>query len=68
MDVGAGLDIIEETEGVMNVFAGERIVESYALGAVGYVNPYGNYIPRASCSSCDTAEQGRWEDAKAIQR
>ena len=32
----------------MNVFAGERIVESFLLGAVGYVNPYGNYIPRAS--------------------
>ena len=47
MDVGRVFDVIEETEGVMNVFAGERIVESFLLGAVGYVNPYGNYIPRA---------------------
>jgi 4-hydroxy-tetrahydrodipicolinate synthase len=48
MDVGRVYDIVELTDGVMNVFAGERIVESYRLGAVGYVNPYGNYIPRAS--------------------
>jgi 4-hydroxy-tetrahydrodipicolinate synthase len=48
MDVARVYDVIEETEGVMNVFAGERIVESFLLGAVGYVNPYGNYIPRAS--------------------
>ena len=37
----------------MNVFAGERIVESFLLGAVGYVNPYGNYIPRASARIWD---------------
>src|SRR5262249_8255246 len=48
MDVGRVHDVVEETGGVMNVFAGERIVESFLLGAVGYVNPYGNYIPRAS--------------------
>ncbi len=35
MDVGRVYDVIEETEGVMNVFAGERIVESFLLGAVG---------------------------------
>lgn len=68
MDVGRVYDIIEATEGTMNVFAGERIVESYALGAVGYVNPYGNYIPRASWKICDYIDQGRWEDAKRIQR
>ena len=68
MDVGRVFDIIEETEGTMNVFAGERVVESYALGAVGYVNPYGNYIPRASRIFCDYAAQGMWEEAKAIQR
>lgn len=67
MDVARVFDIIEETEGVMNVFAGERAVESYALGAVGYVNPYGNYIPRASWIFCEYLEQGRWEDAKRIQ-
>ena len=51
LDVARVYDVIEETEGVMNVFAGERIVESFLLGAVGYVNPYGNYIPRASSLS-----------------
>ena len=67
MDVARVFDIIEETEGVMNVFAGERVVESYALGAVGYVNPYGNYIPRASWIFCEYAAKGMWEEAKAIQ-
>lgn len=68
MDVARVFDIIEETEGVMNVFAGERVVESYALGATGYVNPYGNYIPRASWIFCEYLEQGRSEDATRIQR
>ena len=52
-------DIVEETKGVMNVFAGQRIVESYLYGAVGYVNPYGNYIPRASHRICDFCAEGR---------
>ena len=68
MDVARVFDIVEETEGLMNVWAGERVVESYALGAVGYVNPYGNYIPRASWKFVDWIEQGRWEDAKKVQR
>lgn len=61
-------DIVEETQGVMNVFAGQRIVESYLYGAVGYVNPYGNYIPRASTRICDYCAEGRFEDAKQIER
>jgi 4-hydroxy-tetrahydrodipicolinate synthase len=61
-------DIIEETKGVMNVFAGQRIVESYLYGAVGYVNPYGNYIPRASHRICDFIAEGRLEEAKKIER
>ena len=68
MDVGRVHDIIEATDGVMNVFAGERVVESYALGAIGYVNPYGNYIPRASWIFCEYAAKGMWDEAKAIQR
>ncbi len=68
MDVARVYDVIEETEGVMNVFAGERIVESFLLGAVGYVNPYGNYIPRASARIWDLLVAGRIEDAKRIQR
>jgi 4-hydroxy-tetrahydrodipicolinate synthase len=67
-DVARVYDIIEETEGVMNVFAGERIVESFLLGAVGYVNPYGNYIPRASTRIWDLLVEGRIDDAKRIQR
>lgn len=67
-DMARIYDIIEETEGVMNVFAGERVVESYLYGAVGYVNPYGNYIPRASTRICDLITEGRLEDAKRIER
>ncbi|MDQ0390504.1 dihydrodipicolinate synthase family protein [Labrys monachus] len=67
MDVGRVYDIVEQTQGVMNVFAGERVVESYRLGAVGYVNPYGNYIPRASARIWDYLVSGRLDDAKAIQ-
>ena len=67
MDVGRVYDIIEETEGVMNVFAGERIFESYVLGAIGYVNPYGNYIPRASSRICDLIVEGRLDEARRIQ-
>ena len=67
-DIARVYDIIEETKGVMNVFAGERIVESFLLGAVGYVNPYGNYIPRASSRIWDYLVEGRIEDAKKIQR
>ena len=68
MDVARVHDVIEETDGVMNVFAGERIVESFLLGAVGYVNPYGNYIPRASSRIWDFLTAGRIDDAKRIQR
>ena len=68
MDVARVYDVIEETKGVMNVFAGERIVQSYLLGAVGYVNPYGNYIPRASYRICDFIVEGRVEEAKKIER
>jgi len=67
-DVARVYEIIEMTDGVMNVFAGERIVESYLLGAVGYVNPYGNYIPYASTRICDLMVERRVEDAKRIQR
>jgi 4-hydroxy-tetrahydrodipicolinate synthase len=67
-DVARVYDIIEETKGAMTVFAGERIVESYLYGAVGYVNPYGNYIPRASHRICDFIIEGRLEEAKKIER
>ncbi len=68
MDVGRIFDIVEQTEGVMNVFAGERPVESFQLGAVGYVNPFGNYIPYSTARMWDYLVQGRIEQAKEIQR
>jgi 4-hydroxy-tetrahydrodipicolinate synthase len=68
MDVGRVYDVVEETEGVMNVFAGERIVESFMLGAVGYVNPYGNYIPRASAGLWTLLTAGRIDEARRIER
>ena len=68
MDVARVYDIVEETDGLMNVFAGERIVESFLLGAVGYVNPYGNYIPRASTLIWELLVDGRISDAQRIQR
>ena len=67
-DVGRVFDIVEETDGIMNVFAGERPVESFLLGAVGYVNPFGNYIPYATVRLWDLLEAGRVEEAKQIQR
>ncbi len=65
---GRVYDMVEETKGVMNVFAGQRIVESYLEGAVGYVNPYGNYIPHASRAICDYISDGYWDEAKKVQR
>ena len=67
MDVGRVFDVIEETDGVMNVFAGERIVESFLLAAVGYVNPYGNYVPVASSRIWDLLVDGRIADARRVQ-
>ncbi len=68
MDVARVYDIVEETDGLMNVFAGERVVESFLLGAVGYVNPYGNYIPRASTLIWELLAAGRRSEAQQIQR
>ena len=60
-------DIIVESDGLMNVWAGQRVLESYKMGAKGYVNPYGNYIPRATVKFVEWAEQGRWDDVWAVQ-
>jgi 4-hydroxy-tetrahydrodipicolinate synthase len=67
LDVARVYDIVQATDGVMNVFAGERIVESFLLGAVGYVNPYGNYAPRASALIWDLLTSGRIDAAKEIE-
>ncbi|MEM9249535.1 MAG: dihydrodipicolinate synthase family protein [Pseudomonadota bacterium] len=59
--------ILIESDGLMNPWAGQQVLESYKMGARGYVNPYGNYIPRASVKFVEWAEQGRWDDVWAVQ-
>ncbi len=67
MDIARVYDIVELTDGVMNVFAGERPVESHLLGAVGYVNPYGNYLPYSTTRMWEYMVDGHIDRAKAIQ-
>jgi 4-hydroxy-tetrahydrodipicolinate synthase len=67
-DIARVSEVIEATEGVVRVYAGERPVDSFLLGAIGYVNPYGNYIPRASNRMWDLLEEGRIDDARRVQR
>jgi 4-hydroxy-tetrahydrodipicolinate synthase len=66
--LGRVRDVIEASDGLVEVYAGERLVDSYLLGAIGYVNPYGNYVPRASSRLFDLLEQGRVDDARQVQR
>jgi len=65
-DVARVSDVIEASDGLIKVFAGERVVESYLLGAVGYVNPYANYIPEASTAICNFLANGRIEEARVL--
>jgi 4-hydroxy-tetrahydrodipicolinate synthase len=65
-DVARVRDVIEATDGVMNVFAGERQVDSHLLGAIGYVNPYGNYIVN-SYKVWDLLTAGRIAEARSLQ-
>jgi 4-hydroxy-tetrahydrodipicolinate synthase len=67
-DMSRVFDICELTKGVMNVFAGQRVVESYLYGAVGYVDPYCNFIPRASIRYPELCAEGRFDEAKKIER
>lgn len=67
-DVARVRDVIDASGGRMKVYAGERVVDSYLLGAIGYVNPYGNYIPRSSYRIFELLEEGRIEDARGIQK
>jgi 4-hydroxy-tetrahydrodipicolinate synthase len=67
MDVGRVFDICQLTGGVMNVFAGERPVESFKLGAVGYVDPNANFSPRASIGIWPLLEKGDFATATKIQ-
>ncbi len=61
-------EVIEVSEGRMKVFAGEWVVDSYLLGAIGYVNPYGNYLPLASGRIFELLDAGRIDDARAVWR
>ncbi len=67
-DIARVSEVIEATDGVVRVYAGERPVDSFLLGAIGYVNPYGNYIPRASNRMWELLEEGRIDDARRVQR
>lgn len=66
-DLGRVRDVIEATDGVMNVYAGERPVDSFLLGAVGYVNPYGNYVIN-SYRIWDLLTAGRLAEARSLQQ
>lgn len=68
LDLARVRDVIEASDGEIKVFAGERIVDSHLLGAIGYVNPFGNYIPVPSHRIFDLLDQGRVEEALVIQR
>lgn len=65
-DIARVRDVIEATDGVMNVYAGERPVDSFLLGAVGYVNPYGNYIVN-SYKIWGLLVAGRVDEARRLQ-
>ncbi|MEI3868527.1 dihydrodipicolinate synthase family protein [Microbacterium sp. CCNWLW134] len=65
-DIARVRDVIDLAGDAITVYAGERVVDSYLLGAKGYVNPYGNYIPRASAGIWGLLEEGRIEDARRI--
>ena len=67
-DIARVSEVIEETDGVVKVYAGERPVDSFLLGAIGWVNPYGNYIPRASNRMFELLEEGRIDEARRVQR
>jgi 4-hydroxy-tetrahydrodipicolinate synthase len=67
-DIARVSEVIEATDGVVKVYAGERPVDSFLLGAIGWVNPYGNYIPRASNRMFELLEAGRIDEARRVQR
>lgn len=67
-DLARVRDVIELAGDDMVIYAGERVVDSFLLGAEGYVNPYGNYIPRASAGIWDLLTSGRIDEARHIER
>jgi 4-hydroxy-tetrahydrodipicolinate synthase len=67
-ELGRVTDVIEAAGEDITVFAGERVVDSFLLGAKGYVNPYGNYIPRASAGIWSLLTSGRIAEARQLER
>jgi 4-hydroxy-tetrahydrodipicolinate synthase len=67
-ELGRVSDVIELAGDDITVYAGERVVDSFLLGAKGYVNPYGNYIPRASAGLWTLLTAGRIDEARRIER
>ncbi|MFS0731998.1 dihydrodipicolinate synthase family protein [Microbacterium sp. 1P10UB] len=65
-DIARVRDVIDLAGDAITVYAGERVVDSFLLGAEGYVNPYGNYIPRASAGIWGLLTSGRIEEARRI--
>lgn len=65
-DLARVRDVIEATDDVMKVYAGERPVDSFLLGAIGYVNPWGNYVIN-SYKIWDLLVAGRVDDARRLQ-
>jgi 4-hydroxy-tetrahydrodipicolinate synthase len=61
-------DILEETQGLVKVFAGDRVILAFMQGAVGYVNPFGSYMPLATTRIWNYLAAGRMDDARKIER
>jgi 4-hydroxy-tetrahydrodipicolinate synthase len=59
--------IIYESEGLVKVFGGERIVDSRLLGAVGFVDPYGNYLPEVTQLIWKLLDAGKVSEARELE-
>lgn len=67
-DVGRVMDILDATDGVVNVFGASRIVASHQLGAVGFVDSFGAITPRTGRTAWELLDRGRLDEAKAVER
>src|SRR6218665_2567694 len=67
-DIARVRDILNLAGTDITVYAGERVIESFLLGAEGYVNPYGNYVPRASAGIWNLLTAGRLDEAHQIDQ
>ena len=67
-DIARVYDVIEETDGVMNVFAGERIVESFLSAPSATSTPTATTFRARRRGSATSCVDGRFEEAKRIER